>query len=72
MVLDSEVLRGQAEGVIPNGEEDVIAVHTLFPGYYIHGGVGPGVAYVEAVAGGIGELHQAVELRREVSPVTAA
>ena len=29
-------------------------------GHHVHGGVGPGVAHVEALAGGIGELHQGI------------
>ena len=62
VVLDGVILRGQTERVKPNGEEDVIAVHPLLPSHHIHGGIGPGVADVEAVAGGIGELHQTVKL----------
>ena len=61
VVLDGVVLRGQAEGVEADGEQHVIAVHAALAGHHVHGGVGPGVAHVQALAGGIGELHQAVE-----------
>ena len=62
VVLDGEVLGGQAEGVVADGEQDVIAVHPLLPGDDVHGGVGPGMAHVQARSGWIGKLHQAVEL----------
>ena len=62
MVLDGVVLRGQAEGVKADGKQHIVPVHPLLPGHHIHGGVGPGVAHMEAVAGGIGELHQPIEL----------
>ena len=62
MVFDGVVLRGQAEGVKAHGEEDVIAVHPLFPGDDVHGRVGPGVAHMEPLARGIGELDKAIEL----------
>lgn len=45
------------------GNQHVVAVHPLFPGYYVHGGVGSGMSYMQPVARGIGELNQAVELR---------
>ena len=63
MVLDGEVLGRQAEGVIPNRKQHVIAVHPLFPGNHIHSGVGPGMTHVQAGGGGVGELHQTVEFR---------
>ena len=62
MVLDGVVLRGQAEGVIPHGEEHIVAVHAALAGHHVHGGVGPGVAHMQALSGGIGELHQGIEL----------
>ena len=62
MVLDGKVLGGQPEGVIPDGEEDIVAVHPLLSGDDVHSGVGTGVTHVEACTGGIGKLHQAVEL----------
>ena len=61
MVLDGIVLRGQAEGVIAHGEEHIVAVHPPLPGHHVHGGIGPGVAHMESLAGGIGELHQGVK-----------
>ena len=63
VVLDGVVLRGQAEGVKAHGEEDVVALHPLLPADDVHGREGPGVAHVQALAGGIGELDEAVELR---------
>ena len=62
VVLDGVVLGGQAEGVVAHGEQDVVAVHPALPGHHVHGGVGPGVAHVQALAGGIGELYQSVVL----------
>ena len=61
VILDGVVLRGQAEGVVADGEEDVIALHPLFPADDVHGGEGPGVAHMEALAGGVGELDEAEE-----------
>ena len=61
VVLDGIVLRGQAEGVIAHGEEHIVAVHPPLPGHHVHGGIGPGVAHMESLAGGIGELHQGVK-----------
>ena len=62
VVLNGVVLRGQAEAVIPHGEEHIVAVHAALAGHHVHGGVGPGVAHMQALSGGIGELHQGVEL----------
>ena len=62
VVFDGVVLGGQPECVIAHGEQDVEAVHALLAGHHVHGGVGAGVAHVQALAGGVGELHQAVEL----------
>ena len=60
--LDGVVLRGQAEGVEAHGEQDVVALHAALAGDDLQAGVGLDVAHVHACAGGIGELHQAVEL----------
>ena len=62
VVLDGVVLRGQAEGVKPDGEQNVVALHALFPGDDVHGGKGPGMTHVQALTGGIGELDEPVEL----------
>ena len=62
VVFDGVVLGGQAEGVEPDGIEHVIPIHPLFPGDDIHGGEGAGMAHVEPLAGGVGELDEAVEL----------
>ena len=62
VVFDGEVLRGQAEGVIADGEQDIIALHALFPGDDIDGGKGPGMSYMEARRAGVRELDEPVEL----------
>ncbi len=66
VVLDGVVLRGQAEGVKADGEQHVIALHPLLAADDIHRREGAGMADVQALAGGIGELDQAVELGHEV------
>ena len=62
VVFDGVVLGGEAEGIEAHGEKDVVAIHALFAGDDVHGGVGAGVAHVEALPGGVGELDEAVEL----------
>ena len=62
VVLDGIVLRGQAEGVPPDGEQHVVALHAALAGDDVHGRVGAGMAHMQAVAGGIGELNQPVKL----------
>ena len=62
MVLDGVVLRGQAEGVEANGEQHVVALHPLFAGDDVHGREGAGMAHMQALTGGIGELDESVEL----------
>ena len=62
VVLDGVVLRGQAEGVKADGEQDVVALHPLFAGDDVHGGKGPGMTHMQALSGGIGELDKSVEL----------
>ena len=66
--LNGVVLCGQAEGVIADGEQDVVALHPLLPADDVHGGEGPGVAHVEPLAGGIGKLDQAEELLPSLVP----
>ena len=68
VVLNGVVLCGQAEGVIADGEQDVVALHPLLPADDVHGGEGPCVAHVEPLAGGIGELDQAEELLPSLVP----
>ena len=63
MIFDGVVLRGQPERVKAHGEEHIISIHPLFPGDNVHGGIGPGMAHMEALPGGIGKLNKAVELR---------
>ena len=62
VVLDGKVLGGQTEGVKAHGEQDVITVHALLAGDDVHSGVGTGMADMQTVAGGVGELYQTVEL----------
>ena len=61
MVFDGVVLGGQAEGVPAHGIQNIVALHPLFPGHDVQGGVGTGMAHVQARSGGIGELHQGVK-----------
>ena len=62
VVLDGIVLRRQAESIVADGEQDIVALHPLLAADDIHGGKGPGMAHVEALAGRIGELDEAVKL----------
>ena len=62
MVLDGIVLRGQAEGIEADGVQDVVALHALFASDDVHGRKGAGMAHMEALTGGVGELDEAVEL----------
>ena len=62
VVLDGVVLRGQAKGIKADGEQHVVTLHPLLAADDVHGGEGTGVAHVEALTGGIGELDEAVEL----------
>ena len=62
VILDGEVFGGQAEGVPADGEEHVVAFHAALAGDDVHGRVGAGMAHVQAVSAGVGELDQAVEL----------
>ena len=62
VVLDGVVLRGQAEGIEADGEQHVVTLHPLLAADDVHGGEGTGVAHMEALTGGIGELDEAVEL----------
>ena len=62
VVLDGIVFRRQSEGVEADGEKHIITVHPLFPGDDVHSSIGPRVAYMEALAGGIREFHQAEKL----------
>ena len=61
VVLDREVFGRQAEGVPAHREEDVVALQPPLAGNNVHRGVGAGMADVEALSGGIGELDQRVE-----------
>ena len=56
------LFRGQAEGVVPHGMEDVIALHALHAADDVRGGVAFRMAGVQADAARIGEHVQGVEL----------
>ena len=58
IILDGEIFGGQAEGIPADGEEHIIALHAPLTGNDIHGGVGAGMAHVQAGAGRIGEFDQ--------------
>ena len=62
MVLDGIVFRGKTEGVEADGKQHVIVLHPALAGYDVDGGEGARMAHVQALAGGIGELDQTVEL----------
>ena len=62
VIFDGEVLRGQAEGVVADGEQHVIALHAALTGDDVHGRIGAGMAHVQARARGIGELDEGIEL----------
>ena len=62
VVFDGEVLRGQAESVKADGEQDVVALHALFAGHHVDGREGTGMPHVQAGRGGVGELDEPVEL----------
>ena len=62
VVLNGVVLCGQAEGVIADGEQDVVALHPLFPADDVHSGKGAGMAHMEPLTRGIRELNEAVKL----------
>ncbi|GBD30530.1 hypothetical protein HRbin32_01638 [bacterium HR32] len=62
LVLDGRVLRGQAEGVEPDGEQHVVAPHAPVPGGRVAGGHGVPVADVQVPAG-VRVHGEEVELR---------
>ena len=62
MVLDGVVLRGQAEGIEADGEQNVIALHALLAGDDIHSREGAGMTHMQTLTGGIGELNESIEL----------
>ena len=62
VVLDGVVLRGQAKGIKADGEQHIVTLHPLLAADDVHGGEGTGVAHMEALTGGIGELDEVVEL----------
>ena len=62
VVLDGVVLGGQAEGVVADREQDVIALHALLAGDHVQRRRGAGVTDVQTDAGRERELDQGVEL----------
>ena len=63
MVLDGIVLRRQAEGVITDGEKNVVALHPLAAADDIHRRERTRMADMQSLSGRIRELDQAVKLR---------
>ena len=63
MVLDGIVLRRQAEGVIADGEKNVVALHPLAAADDIHRRERTRMADMQSLSGRIRELDQAVKLR---------
>jgi len=62
MSFHGVVFRRQAEGVPAHRVEDIIALQPLFAGDDIHCRIAARMADVQALPGGIGKLHQPVEL----------
>ena len=56
VVLDGVVLGGQAEGVPANGVQHIVALHPALSSHHVQGGVGPGMAHVQPLPRGVGEL----------------
>ena len=67
MVLDGVVLGRQAEGVKADREQNVVALHPALAADDIHRRERARVADVQALAGGVRELDQAVKLRPRVA-----
>ena len=61
--LDGIVLRRQAERVVADGEEHVIALHAALSRNDVHCGERARMADVQSLSGWIGKLDQAVEFR---------
>ena len=62
VVLDGEILRGQAERVVADGIQHVVALHAALAGDDVQRRVGAGMAHVQPVSAGVRELDQAVIL----------
>ena len=67
MVLDGIVLGRQAEGVKADREQNVIALHPALAADDVHCRERARMADVQALAGGVRELDQAVKLRPRVT-----
>ena len=62
VVFDRKILRRQAEGVVADGEEHVIAFHAPLPGDDVHCGIRARVPHMQAGARRVGELDQRIKL----------
>ena len=67
MVLDGVVFGGQTEGVKPDREEHVVALHAALAADDVHRRERARVADVQTLSGGIRELDEAVELRAGIA-----
>ncbi len=63
MVLDSVVLRGQAEGVPAHGIQYIIALHPALSGHNVQCRVRSGVAHMESLSRRIGKLYKRIVFR---------
>ena len=61
--LNGIVLGGQAESVVADREQDIVALHPALSRKHFHTAVRLDMADVHAGSAGIGELHKAVEFR---------
>ena len=64
VVLNGVVLGRQAKGVPAHGVQHIVALQTLFASHNIQRRVRAGMTHMQALAGGVRELHQAVILRQ--------
>ncbi len=67
VILNGKVLGREAEGVIADGENDIVPVHALFARDDIHGREGPRMADMQAGSAGVRKLNQTVKLRTRVA-----
>ena len=67
MILNRIVLGRQAERIVADRENDVVAVHPLFTGDNVDGGKGARMTHMQARCAGIRELNQPVKLRARIA-----
>ena len=62
VVLHCEVLGRQTKSIPSHGVQHVVAVLAALTAYHIQRGVAAGMTHMQTCAGGVGELHQGIEL----------